>query len=68
VVIEPVSDVTESGGVYVIDIDGRTALRRAWRVGSHIHVRPEVGGATALQAADVTVVGRVVLGGRWRDF
>ena len=68
VVIAPENTVTEGGGVYVVKIGAEQMLRRAWRVGSHVHVRPEVSGATVLPDAAVTVVGRVVLGGRWRQF
>jgi len=68
VVIQPDATIGENAAVFVITVAGHNHLRRAWRVGSHVHVRPGVGGETTFQEAGLTVLGRVVLGGRWRHF
>lgn len=60
--------VGEEGGVYVLRVADWTVVRRAWRVGSQVNVRPAVNGASILRASDIEVVGRVILGGRWREF
>lgn len=68
VVLVPEDAVNEGGGLYVVRIQGEQTLRRAWRVGSHVHIRPGLAGTTVFPAEAVRVVGRVVLGGRWRQF
>lgn len=62
------TSVREEGGVYVLRVSDWTVVRRAWRVGSQVNVRPAVGGVSILRASDIEVVGRVILGGRWREF
>lgn len=68
VVIAPENTVMEGGGLYLIKVGDEQTLRRAWRVSSHVHIRPGIKGTTVFQDETVTVVGRVVLGGRWRQF
>lgn len=60
--------VGEDGGVYVLRVGCWTVVRRAWRVGSQVNVRPAIDGASVMRSSDVDVIGRVILGGRWREF
>jgi len=68
VVVTASTVVTEGGGVYIVKIGGANVMRRAWRVGSQVHVRPGVDGESVFASDAVSVLGRVILGGRWRQF
>jgi len=68
VIVVPGAVVGENGGVFVLGMSDGLVLRRARSVGTHLHVQPEIEGRTVFPAGSIEVIGRVVLGGRWRDF
>jgi len=67
VVVAPDVPVDESGKMFVIEVEGSWTLARVRRAGSYLHVRPQVGGESSYPETSVTVIGRAVLGGRWRE-
>lgn len=59
-VVDPGEDIGETGGVFVVFVEGQTVVRRAWRDGGDIHVRPDIGAAGVFPIGNVKVVGRVL--------
>lgn len=68
VVVAATGEVREEGGLFCLRVDQTAFVRRAWRIGSHVHVRPDIEGRDVFADSAVTVIGRVKLGGRWRQF
>lgn len=65
-VVDPGHDVTDVAQLYVLFMGGETVMRRAWKTGTYVQVAPPVNGRDSIPAADVKVLGRVVLTGRWQ--
>ena len=60
VIVDPGEDIGETGGMFVVFVEGQTVLRRAWRDGGDIRVRPSIGAAGVFPIGNVKVVGRVL--------
>lgn len=65
-IVDPGHDVTDVAQLYVLFVDGETVIRRTWRTGACLQVSPPVNGKESIPTADVKVLGRVVLTGRWQ--
>jgi len=67
VVVAPEVPVDERGNVFVIEVKDTWHLARVRKAGSYLHVSPTIAGVSCYPETSVTVVGRAVLGGRWRE-
>jgi len=68
IIVRPGVSVDDGGGLFVVEVDGQRLLRRVRRAGPYLHVRPMIGDRAMLLTNDVSIIGKVVAGGRWREF